>query len=482
MSRRIPMAPMTVPSASRRAEAFRVVGMTSPAALRGFSRTLRVTPRSTTSRSAAMNSRVSSAEMMRDKDCSITSSGRNPRSSKTASLAWRIFPRRSLTKTGSGAFLIRLSAYARALSSSRMSRRIPMRPLAWPAPSRSADAFNVVGMTSPDALPGWSRRFRVTPRSTTSRTAATNSWVSGGLRKRETDCSRTSSRRRPSNCETAAFASRILPRRSQTKTGSGAFATMTSAARVLRTLSSRVESRPRLARTTAENVIHSLFPLLALPLPTKARQRSDGCPGSVAQALRRRWGPARPRKKVRDWPAHSGYLPAPTMDGRFILVEGARQNNLKTVGVRVPVGAVTAVTGVAGAGKSSLAFDVLHAEGYRRYVETFSPYARQFLERIDRPAAARIDGVLPSLAIDRTAPVRTSRSTVGTMTSIADYLRALWARAAVLHCKSCGQVVVRDSPSSIFNALITAALGKQVLLCFPCRVGRVSAKALRETL
>jgi len=75
------------------------------------------------------------------------------------------------------------------------------------------------------------------------------------------------------------------------------------------------------------------------------------------------------------------------MDGRFILVEGARQNNLKNVGVRVPVGAVTAVTGVAGAGKSSLAFDVLHAEGYRRYVETFSPYARQFLERLDRPAA-----------------------------------------------------------------------------------------------
>src|SRR5947209_1403182 len=176
------------------------------------------------------------------------------------------------------------------------------------------------------------------------------------------------------------------------------------------------------------------------------------------------------------------YLPAPTMDGRFILVEGARQNNLKNVGVRVPVGAVTAVTGVAGAGKSSLAFDVLHAEGYRRYVETFSPYARQFLERLDRPAADRIEGVLPSLAIDRTAPVRTSRSTVGTMTSIADYLRALWARAAVLHCMSCGQAVVRDSPSSIFEALISAAGGKQVLLCFPCLVGRVSAKALRETL
>src|SRR6266481_5806667 len=167
------------------------------------------------------------------------------------------------------------------------------------------------------------------------------------------------------------------------------------------------------------------------------------------------------------------------MDGRFIVVDGARQNNLKGISVRVPVGAVTAVTGVAGAGKSSLAFDVLHAEGYRRYVETFSPYARQFLERLDRPAADRIEGVLPSLAIDRTAPVRTSRSTVGTMTSIADYLRALWARVAVLHCKNCGQAVVRDSPGSIFAALIGAAEGKQVLLCFPCRVGRVRSEERR---
>ncbi|MFL5433074.1 MAG: excinuclease ABC subunit UvrA [Myxococcales bacterium] len=170
------------------------------------------------------------------------------------------------------------------------------------------------------------------------------------------------------------------------------------------------------------------------------------------------------------------------MDRRFISVEGARQNNLRNVSVRVPLGAVTAVTGVAGAGKSSLAFDILHAEGYRRYVETFSPYARQFLERLDRPAADRIDGVLPSLAIDRTAPVRTSRSTVGTMTSIADYTRALWARIATLHCRNCGEAVVRDSPGSIFAALVAKARGKPTLLCFPCRVGRVSARALQETL
>ena len=100
------------------------------------------------------------------------------------------------------------------------------------------------------------------------------------------------------------------------------------------------------------------------------------------------------------------------MPRRFIEVVNARQNNLKGVSVSVPIGAVTAVTGVAGAGKSSLAFDVLYAEGHRRYAETFSPYARQFLERLDRPRAEKIEGVLPAVAVDRTAPVRTSRSTV----------------------------------------------------------------------
>jgi excinuclease ABC subunit A len=172
---------------------------------------------------------------------------------------------------------------------------------------------------------------------------------------------------------------------------------------------------------------------------------------------------------------HAGRQPAPC-----IVVEGARQNNLKGVSVRVPVGAVTAVTGVAGAGKSSLAFDVLYAEGYRRYVETFSPYARQFLERLDRPRAERIDGVLPAVAIDRTAPVRTSRSTVGTMTSVADYMRALWARAATLYCRGCGQPVQRHSASSIFDALKEAATGKLTLICFPVRVGRARREALLE--
>ncbi|MCG6920193.1 MAG: excinuclease ABC subunit UvrA [Acidobacteria bacterium] len=169
------------------------------------------------------------------------------------------------------------------------------------------------------------------------------------------------------------------------------------------------------------------------------------------------------------------------MPQRHIAVEKAWQNNLKGVSVRVPLGAVTAVTGVAGAGKSSLAFDVLYAEGHRRYAETFSPYARQFLERLDRPRAEKIEGVLPAVAVDRTAPVRTSRSTVGTMTSVADYMRALYARAATLHCRSCGQPVRRDTPSSIFDALVAAGEGRTALVCFPHRVGKtVSTAVVRE--
>ena len=106
----------------------------------------------------------------------------------------------------------------------------------------------------------------------------------------------------------------------------------------------------------------------------------------------------------------------PVSSAAKISIRGARQNNLKNVSVDFDLGKLTVVTGVSGSGKSSLVFDTLYAEGQRRYVETLSPYARQFLDRMDRPHVDRIDGVPPAIAIDQTNPVRTSRSTVGTMT------------------------------------------------------------------
>jgi excinuclease ABC subunit A len=142
----------------------------------------------------------------------------------------------------------------------------------------------------------------------------------------------------------------------------------------------------------------------------------------------------------------------------FIRLRGVRQNNLKNLDLDLPLGELIVVTGVSGSGKSSLAFDTLHAEGQRRYVETFSPYARQFLDRMDRPAADRIEGIPPAIAIDQVNPVRTSRSTVGTMTELNDHLKLLFARAGRLFCHGCGRPVVRDTPESIWESLVDVVL------------------------
>ena len=136
-----------------------------------------------------------------------------------------------------------------------------------------------------------------------------------------------------------------------------------------------------------------------------------------------------------------------------IRLRGVRQNNLKHLDLDLPLGQLIVVTGVSGSGKSSLAFDTVYAEGQRRYVETFSPYARQFLDRMDRPQADRIEGIPPAIAIDQTNPVRTSRSTVGTMTELTDHLKLLFARAARLFCHGCGREVQRDSAEGIWATL-----------------------------
>ena len=134
---------------------------------------------------------------------------------------------------------------------------------------------------------------------------------------------------------------------------------------------------------------------------------------------------------------------------KHILIENAYQNNLKHLDLKLPHGELIVITGVSGSGKSTLAFDTIYAEGQRRYVETFSPYARQFLDRMDKPQVGRIEGIPPAIAIDQTNPVRTSRSTVGTMTELNDHIKLLFARTADLYCGNCGKSVTRDTPENI---------------------------------
>ena len=172
-----------------------------------------------------------------------------------------------------------------------------------------------------------------------------------------------------------------------------------------------------------------------------------------------------------------------------IRLRGVRQNNLKNLDLDLPLRELIVVTGVSGSGKSSLAFDTVYAEGQRRYVETFSPYARQFLDRMDRPRAERIDGIPPAIAIDQTNPVRTSRSTVGTMTELNDHLKLLFARAARLFCHGCGREVRRDTPESIWGALRNrTGAGStdgstRVLICFDVPVPEsMTAAQLKELL
>ncbi len=159
--------------------------------------------------------------------------------------------------------------------------------------------------------------------------------------------------------------------------------------------------------------------------------------------------------------------------GDAIVIRGARQNNLKSLSLVIPAGELLVVSGVSGSGKSSLVFDTLYAEGQRRYVETFSPYARQFLERMDKPQVDSIEGIPPAIAIDQTNPVRTSRSTVGTMTELNDHLKLLFARAAKLYCRGCGKPVVRDTPESIYQGLLQRAKDEgdpRLVVTFPVEV------------
>jgi excinuclease ABC subunit A len=134
-----------------------------------------------------------------------------------------------------------------------------------------------------------------------------------------------------------------------------------------------------------------------------------------------------------------------------IRLRGVRHNNLKNFDLDLPMNQLIVVTGLSGSGKSSLAFDTLFAEGQRRYIETFSPYARQFFDRMDKPKVDSIEGIPPAIAIEQRNAVKTTRSTVGTMTEICDYMKMLWPHVARLHCRQCGREVEKDSPQQIWE-------------------------------
>src|SRR5580658_11004595 len=149
-----------------------------------------------------------------------------------------------------------------------------------------------------------------------------------------------------------------------------------------------------------------------------------------------------------------------------VIIRGARQNNLKGINLDLELNRFHVITGPSGSGKSSLAFDTLYAEGQRRYVETFSPYTRQFLERMDKPDVERIDGLPPAIAIEQGNSVKTSRSTVGTMTEIADHLKLFFARRASLTCPHCGRPVRPLGATQIADAILAARSGREVLIGF----------------
>src|SRR5881396_3907445 len=151
---------------------------------------------------------------------------------------------------------------------------------------------------------------------------------------------------------------------------------------------------------------------------------------------------------------------------REISVRGARQHNLKNISVDIPRNTLTVITGLSGSGKSSLAFDTIYAEGQRRYVETFSPYTRQFLDRMDKPRVDEIRGIPPAIAIEQSNPVKSSRSTVGTMTEINDYVKLLWPRVARAFCPNCGREIRPETARSIADDVLRKYAGETVLLTF----------------
>ena len=160
---------------------------------------------------------------------------------------------------------------------------------------------------------------------------------------------------------------------------------------------------------------------------------------------------------------------------KSIVIRGARQHNLKNISLEIPRNSLTVITGLSGSGKSSLAFDTIYAEGQRRYVESLSAYARQFLDQMERPEVDSIDGLSPSIAIEQKTTTRSPRSTVGTITEIYDYLRVVYSSIGVPHCPNCGRAITRQSSEQIVQAVLSGELaheGDRIMVLAPIVRGR----------
>ena len=157
---------------------------------------------------------------------------------------------------------------------------------------------------------------------------------------------------------------------------------------------------------------------------------------------------------------------------REIVVRGAREHNLKNITVRIPRDQLTVITGLSGSGKSSLAFDTIYAEGQRRYVESLSSYARQFLGQMDKPDVDSIDGLSPAISIDQKTTGRNPRSTVGTVTEIYDYLRLLYARVGIPHCPNCGREIKPQTVDQMIAAVLELPERTRIQILAPLVRGR----------
>ena len=155
-----------------------------------------------------------------------------------------------------------------------------------------------------------------------------------------------------------------------------------------------------------------------------------------------------------------------------IVVRGARQHNLKNITVEIPRRRLTVITGLSGSGKSSLAFDTIYAEGQRRYVESLSAYARQFLDQMERPDVDSIEGLSPAISIEQKTTSRSPRSTVGTITEVYDYLRLLYSSIGVPHCHRCGRLIARQSIRQILERVQELPPGERIMVLAPVVRGR----------